>query len=133
MKFLKYGKDGGPASTVTGFWLIEIKSLFSIVLLRFDEGSRENYHSHAFNALTWWLRGEVDEHHVDGRVLRWTPSFMPKYTPKSCFHKVFALKRTYALSIRGPWGKTWFEYQNKTNLLTTFAHGRRVLSRQERT
>lgn len=128
MKFLSYGKDGGKNSTVTGFWLVEIKSLFSIVLLRFDKGSREAYHSHAFNALTWWLSGEVEEHLVDGTVLTWKPSIKPKYTPTSCFHKVFALKTTYALSIRGPWANTWHELSKENSTFTTLTHGRKVVA-----
>jgi hypothetical protein len=99
MRILSKAKDGGLKSTVTGFWFIEIKSLFSIVLLRFDKGSREAFHSHAFNAITWFLNGNVDEHHLDGRVLNWQGSIKPKFTPRSCFHKVFANETTYALSI----------------------------------
>lgn len=128
MKFMKWGKDGGPESGVYGFWLVEIKSLFSIVLLRFEADNREAYHSHAFNALTWWLAGEVDEHHKDGRVQRWCPSLWPKYTPRSCFHKVKPLKRTWALSLRGPWSKRWFEYRRDRGEVTTFEHGRRVVA-----
>lgn len=127
MKFLKYGKDGGPKSTVWGFWFLEIKSLFSIVLLCFEEGSREAYHTHAFNAITWFIYGEVDEHHVDGRILNWKASFKPKYTPRSCFHKVFAKKRSWALSIRGPWKKTWKEYLPKENKFLTLTNGRKIV------
>ena len=60
MRFLEVTKDGGPDSPVTGLFLIEIKSLFSVVLLKFG-GTRENFHSHAFNALTFWLKGAVME------------------------------------------------------------------------
>lgn len=123
MRILYKGKDGGNLSTVTGYWLIELKSLFSIVLLRFDKGSREVYHSHAFNALTWWLKGEVEEHHLDGRVLTWKASFKPKYTPRNCVHKVYGKKTTWALSIRGPWNNTWKEYKNDSEI--TLTHGRK--------
>jgi len=128
MKLLSYGKDGGDKSNVWGFWLIEIKSLFSIVILCFEKGSRENYHSHAFNALTWFIKGSVDEHHVDGRVLSWTPSIKPKYTPRSCFHKVFAKKRTFAFCIRGPWSKTWKEFRPSTNEEITLSSGRHIVN-----
>ena len=47
--------DGGKNSGVTAYFLIEWKVLFSVGILRFNEGTREAYHSHAFNALTWWL------------------------------------------------------------------------------
>lgn len=125
MKFLFKRKDGGLQSTVTGFWIIEFKSLFSIVLLKFDKGSREAFHSHAFNALTWWLWGEVEEHFIDGSSKKWKPSLLPKLTLKSCFHKVYGVKTTYAISIRGPWVKTWQEYLPGTNEFVTLTHGRK--------
>ena len=125
MKILSYGKDGGEHSNVWGFWLVEIKSLFSIVVLCFEEGSREAYHSHAFNAYTWFITGDVDEHHMDGRVLNWKPSFLPKYTSRSCFHKVFSNKRTFAISVRGPWLDKWKEYTKGETL--TLTHGRKVV------
>lgn len=127
MRFLYWGKDGGPRSTVHGFWIIEIKWLFSLVLLRFDEGSREVYHSHAFNAVTWWLRGGVDEYFPDGKGRPWVPSWRPKFTPRNCCHKVYARKRTWALSLRGPWSRTWVEYDPATVTTTTLTHGRRVV------
>lgn len=128
MKLFSWGNDGGKDSRVRGFWIIEIKSLFSIVVLKFREGSREAFHSHAFNAFTWFLKGKVVEHHVDGRSITWGPSLSPKYTPRSCFHKVFALVDTYALSIRGPWKNTWQEYRPKTKEFITLTHGRKMVN-----
>jgi len=127
MKILSKGTDGGDKSNVTGYWLVEIKPLFSIVLLRFGKGSRENYHNHAFNAITWFIKGDVIEYHKDGRRFRWLPSWKPKYTPKNCFHKVFAKETTWALSIRGPWDKTWKEYNPNSRKETTFTHGRKIV------
>lgn len=132
MKILSKGMDGGNKSNVTGFWLIEAKSLFSIVLLRFGKGSRENYHNHAFNAWTFFLKGEVDEEHLDGRVLNWKPSWKPKYTPRECFHKVFAKTNTYALSFRGPWSKTWKEYDPVKEMELVLKSGRRIISGNRR-
>src|SRR5271154_4359591 len=60
MKLFKKMRDGGPESPVVGYFLVEIKSLFSVVLLHFG-GTREAFHSHAFNAVTLWLRGRVEE------------------------------------------------------------------------
>jgi diphthamide synthase (EF-2-diphthine--ammonia ligase) len=53
--------DGGKDSGVTAYFLIEWKPVISIGLLHFKPGTREAYHSHAFNALTWWLQGSVTE------------------------------------------------------------------------
>jgi len=47
MRLFQKAKDGGPESPVDGYFLIEIKSLFSIALLKFNNGGRENYHTHA--------------------------------------------------------------------------------------
>ncbi len=130
-KFFFKRKDGGQNSTVTGYWLFEFKSLFSIVLLKFDEGAREAFHNHAFNALTWFVRGEVVEHYLDGSSKTWKPSFWPKYTARDCFHKVFGVKTTYALSIRGPWSKTWKEFLPSENQYVTLTNGRQVVDKSE--
>lgn len=132
MRFLSKAKDGGPKSTVWGFWLVEIKWLFSIVILCFEEGSREAYHSHAFNAYTWWLKGSVTEYNLDGPTLQWKPSLKPKFTPRECFHKVFAHKRTWAISFRGPWNRRWMEYLPATREYVTMENGRKVVAMKPR-
>lgn len=103
-------KDGGQESRVWGYWLIELKQLFSIVLLRFEDGSREAYHSHAFNAISWVLRGKLVEFHIDGRVEVHTPSLRPIITTRDTFHMVESRGRTWVFSLRGPWADTWREY-----------------------
>ena len=126
MKLFKKSHDGGKDSGVTGFWLIECKPLFSIVLLKFNKGSREAFHSHTFNALTWWVKGEVEEQFKDGSPSKkWLPSFIPKLTLRNDFHKVYANKTSWALSLRGPWQKTWKE--SKEGSAYTLTHGRKVV------
>jgi len=128
MRFLFSRHDGGPDSGVTGFWLLEWKAGVSVVLLRFEPGSRrEVFHSHAFAALTWWLRGEVDELHADGRRLRWAPSLRPKWTPRSCCHRILPRRRSGALSVRGPWKRTWLEYHAGRDETRRLTNGRRVV------
>lgn len=118
MKFFKKSHDGGKDSGVTGYWAIEWKNGFSIVLLRFGVGSRDAFHSHAFNALTWWIKGSVIEQFYEGisagytNSKVWKPSFKPKYTPKGCFHKIIALETSWAISFRGPWDETWQEHKD---------------------
>lgn len=126
MKFLEKGKDGGPESNVTGYWLIEVKWLFSVVLLRFDDGSREAYHDHAFNSVSWLLTGALDEHHKDGRLQWYLPSWRPIRTPRETFHRVFSHGTSWVLSFRGPWLSTWHEWFK--GIHTTLTHGRKVVS-----
>lgn len=124
MKFIETSKDGGPESTVWAYWLIELKGLFSIVLLRFEDGTREAYHSHAFNSVSWVLSGKLLEEHQDRKAnvekqrhfRDWkfytdihTPYLFPVMTYRSTTHKVRSIGRTWVLSFRGPWAKTWKE------------------------
>ncbi len=130
MRFLYKGKDGGPDSLVTGFWFIEIKSLFSIVLLKFNRGYREQYHTHAFNAWTWFLSGFMVEQRIYERARGWEDykrSILPKVTKRDNLHRVVAARDSWCLSIRGPWAKTWQEYDEVTNTFKTLTNGRKII------
>lgn len=124
--FKKY--DGGNKSGVTGYFLLEWKMLFSIGLLKFSRGSREDSHSHAFNACTWWLKGHVTEiDHPSGGSRDFKPGLTPKITLRSKFHKVFAHKDTWALTFRGPWEDTWKEFRPSINKQVTLTHKRKLI------
>lgn len=128
-------KDGGPDSNVTGYFLCEFKNLFSVVLLKFDRGSRENFHSHAFNAWTWFIKGYLIEYiYTDEGIKRkvYKKSILPKITKKETLHRVFALKKSYALSIRGPWSRTWNEFNSDSNKIITFTWGRKIIDEKIR-
>jgi len=127
MKFMQFGTDGGKDSGVTGFWLCEIKGLFSIALLHFKKGTRENYHSHAFNAYSFFIKGKVEEQHLDEDPIIWEPSIRPKYTPRSTFHRVNALEDTWCLTFRGPWSKSWYEYNPSSEEYIELTNGRKVV------
>jgi len=118
-------KDGGEDSNVHGYFLCEIKSLFSIAVLVFEDGSRDAYHSHAFNAVSWIIGGVLVEEHIDKPNNMLLPSIRPVYTPRSCFHKVTSFGRTYAITFRGPWSSTWKEFIPKTKENITLTHGRK--------
>lgn len=126
--FKKY--DGGKESGVTGYMLIEWKPLFSIGLLHFKKGSREAYHSHAFNAWTLWLKGRVtEETYMSYSHRRPQQDFEPyqsKTTSRSKIHKVIAHEDTWALTLRGPWKDYWIEIRGDQEF--TLTHGRKVLS-----
>lgn len=129
MKFFKSGKDGGPDSTVTGYWLVEIKRLFSIAVLRFDDGSRYAYHSHAFNSTSWVLSGLLKEKLLGApydEIVYW-PSWRPIRTLRSTFHRVKSEGATWVLTFRGPWAKRWREFDPFTNKFSTLENGRVVV------
>lgn len=126
MKFLSMSKDGGEESRVWAYWLVELKSLFSIVLLRFERGSRDAYHSHAFNSVSWVLRGTLHEILHDGTTHVYQPSLWPICTYRSTLHQVHSEKRSWVLSLRGPWVNHWVEIPRGESPIT-LTHGRKVV------
>lgn len=130
MKFFTKRTDGGPDSNVMGYWLIEWKSLFSIALLRFSKGSREAFHSHAFNSISWVLKGVLFEQRVLNEGLKgsyFIPSLRPVITTRDNLHKVFGVAdATWVLTFRGPWSKTWKE-RFPDGKEITLTDGRKVL------
>lgn len=128
MKWFFKSKDGGPESKVTGYWLVESKRFGSIVLLKFDRGSREVFHTHAFSAFSLVLKGWLHETMQDGsESLNYlAPSFV--YTPKDRYHRVEGVgKVSWALSIRGPWDDTWKEFLPVEDKEITLTNGRVIV------
>lgn len=126
MKFFTKVKDGGPESPVDAYFLFEIKSLMSVAILKFNKGSREAFHTHAFNALTWYIKGDLVEEDINGEFHIYERGILPKVTKRSKNHRVIALADSWCFTIRGPWSKTWTEdTDEKTTVLT---HGRKVVS-----
>jgi hypothetical protein len=117
------GKDGGPQSRVFG-WFFESKRWFSVVLLRFDGESRPAYHSHAFNSVSWLLRGRLTEKLLGGGSVVYTPSWKPIMTYKDTFHQVHSSGVSWVLTFRGPWVKTWWEYDERRKSYTKLEQGR---------
>lgn len=125
MKLFHRAKDGGPESTVWGYWLIESKCFFSVALLCFEDGSRDAYHSHAFNALSWLLKGALVEHRIyEQDSTHYQPSLWPIWTSRQNMHKVRSVGRSWVLTFRGPWKDVWYE-RGADRKLITLTHGRK--------
>lgn len=125
MRFLWGSKDGGPDSKVR-MWGIESKAVGSLVLLKFDKGGREAYHTHAFHAVSWVLSGWLYELLSNGFSNQYKASSKPIITKRDCFHKVRGVTdATWVLSFRGPWVSTWLE--NNEHGLQVLTHGRVVV------
>lgn len=126
-KFFYTKNDGGPTSGVKAYCLIEWKRFFSVALLRFNDGTREAFHSHAFNAVSWILRGSFIEEKLDGSMKTFTPSLVPKFTPRNNTHRVNSQGVTWVLTFRGPWEDTWVEYRDGKSKRITMTHNRQEL------
>jgi len=126
MKAFFIRRDGGHDSNVTGYWLIEWKRVFSVALLRFSDGARDCYHSHAFNCVSWVLRGQLDEDRLVHGHSVWSvfgPSMWPIVTTRNNLHRVHSQGTTWVLTFRGPWVELWHEF--KAGRFVTLTHGRK--------
>lgn len=128
MNIFKKLKDGGSQSPVDAYFLFEIKGLASVALLKFNKGGREAFHTHAFDALTWFIKGDLVEEDVSGKLYRYKKSLIPKLTPKSKNHRVLANKDSYCLTVRGRWVESWTEYNKEEDKTTLFKQGRKVVN-----
>lgn len=130
MRFMYWGKDGGPESTVWGFWPIELKKLFSVAILKFVGASRPVYHDHAFSSVSWLLKGKLVEESPDGafKDIIYTPSWKPIITSRNRFHKVDSKGISWVLTFRGPWRDNWREFdpyiKSPNHGITRLTHGR---------
>ena len=129
MKLFKHMTDGGKDSVVEGYWLIEWKALFSIVLLKFNNGSREAYHSHAFNCFSWVLKGKLIEDTMTYEKNVYKPSIWPFGTYRRTFHRVTSISTTWVLSFRGPWSNLWLEWLPDTEEFVVLTDRRREVYR----
>lgn len=138
MKIMFGHKDGGPESRVHMYG-VESKRFGSILLLRFAAGSREAYHSHAFNCVSRILTGALYEDRMYpgtmGRVDGFRgPAFKGRVfqprtgwfkTTRNNMHKVSGMAPvTWVFTLRGPWADTWREYVPRKGF-TTLTHGRK--------
>lgn len=130
MKLLWGHKDGGQDSNVR-CWGVEIKGAFSVLVLHFAPGSREAFHSHAFNAVSWVLSGYLYERvrmvdmPEDYAESWWhPPSRKPVITRRATFHKVSGgAHGTWVLTFRGRWHPHWQD--GTPEAPDTLTHGRR--------
>ena len=106
-----------------------------MALLCFENGSREAYHSHAFNSISWVLKGRLEEDVIEQDsvrmlwygTLRYDPSLKPIFTSTNRMHKVTSVGRTWVLTFRGPWARTWKEFLPKSGEFVTLSNGRKVV------
>jgi hypothetical protein len=128
VKLLFGSKDGGPESRVHMYGL-ESKRFGSVLLLRFGHGTREVYHSHAYDCVSRVLSGALFEDQMVGRGVYSARQLLPRKgwfkTPRECMHQVTGLEPvTWVFTLRGPWADTWREYDPRKGYVT-LTHGRK--------
>ncbi len=136
LKFHWGTKDGGTESRVWCYG-VESKLFGSLLVLRFAYGSREAFHSHAFNALSWLITGRLHEVKASlaggycwsGGVTIHKPAWKPIHTTRETFHKVEGwAPNSWVLTLRGPWRATWSEFLPLVNRFVRLTHGRKEVT-----
>lgn len=113
--FKKKRIDLGEQS-VTELTLLEYKKWFSIKLFNFhkSEGVQDRFHTHAFNAYSFLIKGDYTEEVLDGnRIVKCLRSRSKALLiPKDSYHRITRSKGCVTLLITGPWGETFKELRN---------------------
>lgn len=124
MKLLWKAKDGGPESRVWA-WGLESKRFGSILILKFARGTRDAYHGHAFNAISWVLSGGLIEHLWYGVVNHYSRSWQPIITRRETVHQVHGVRgANWVLSFRGAWRPVWEEIVLDERITLTYGRKR---------
>jgi hypothetical protein len=101
---------------VSELTILEWKKLFSLKLFHFHKtaGKQDRFHTHAFNAVSFLLKGNYTEEVVkDGRVVA-----LPRnrsrliFIPKNEYHRVTKGEGCYTLLLTGPWGAEFKELRS---------------------
>lgn len=116
--FLRFNRFHFGEQVVSQFVLFEWKKLGSIIFFYFhpSNGSQDRFHTHAFNALSFKVFGEYDEHILidektgEYEVQKRNQFF--KYFPRNSYHRIARSKGCMTILFSGRWRKEWKEYVN---------------------
>lgn len=97
---------------VTELTILEWKKLFSIKLFNFHKtDGKQDFHTHAFNAVSILLSGDYLEEVVDYNTI--TPLKRSRkrflFIPENQYHRITKSDGCRTLLITGPWGDTFKE------------------------
>jgi hypothetical protein len=113
---------------VEQFIIFENKHLFSIILYKWFTIDQIRFHTHAFSAVAFLLKGWYWEKILfkDIEMPNFVNvPFLPRFLPKNYCHAIQQAKPgTRTLVITGPWQKHWYEYFPDTKTWVKYHWGR---------
>jgi len=118
ISILKYNRFKFGQQEVSQFVIFECKWLFSIIIFYFHkcDESQDRFHTHSFNALSFKLFGEYDEHILDNELTgdyhTERRTSVIKYFPRDSYHRIANSSGCCTLLFSGRWKKQWKEYVN---------------------
>lgn len=114
--FMKKKRIDLGEQSVTELTLLEYKKWFSIKLFNFhkSEGVQDRFHTHAFNAYSFLLKGDYTEEVLeDNKIVKCLRSRSKAlFIPKDSYHRITRSKGCVTLLVTGPWGETFKELRN---------------------
>lgn len=114
--------------SVTQFTLFECKQLFSIIFYKWNTVDQVRFHTHAFNAYAFLLRGYYHEKIIkDNKIIEKTVDqiLKPRFLARNYCHSIgYAKPNTMTVVISGRWQKNWKEYFPDTGTWVTYSWGR---------
>lgn len=118
---------------MTQYTLFEHKRLFSVIFYRWNTVDQVRFHTHAFGAIAFLLRGWYHEkvrfgqHIVDNFV---NVPLVPRLLHRGYCHAIgFAKPNTVTMVLAGPWDLHWWEYFPDTETWVKYAWGRKVVAK----
>jgi len=116
ISLLKYNKFKFGNQIVSQFVIFECKYLFSIIIFYFhkSDGHQDRFHTHAFNAISFKLFGQYDEHVLidenTGKYDIRRRKQIIQYFPRNSYHRIAKSNGCCTILLSGKWNKTWKEY-----------------------
>lgn len=118
---------------INAYTIFEHKKLFSIIIYHWKTIRQNRFHSHAFAALAFLLKGSyTEERIVNGKVEKNVIKdiLKPRYLPRNYTHRILEAKpKTWTIVFTGPWIKHWYEYFQDTKTWIKYAWGRKVIAK----
>lgn len=102
------------------YTLFESKKWFGIILYHWKTIKQNRFHSHAFPAYAFLLRGSYTEEVIENGVILYknvNNRFKRRYIPRNYIHRILkAEPKTWTLVFTRKWVEFWYEYfpENKT-------------------
>lgn len=117
---------------IIAYTLFEHKRLFSIILYNWKTIKQNRFHSHAFGAIAFLLRGSYTEERIlNGKVVvnQVNSILKPRVLPRNYIHRIMqAEPKTWTIIFVGPWIKYWYEYFHDSHKWVKYTWGRKKVA-----
>ena len=122
--------------SVTQYLIFENKHFLSLIFYRWNTIDQVRFHTHAFGAVAFLLRGwyweKVLYNGIEMTNFVNIP-FYPRVLPRNYTHAIGNAKPgTMTMVITGPWQKYWYEFFPDTQLWVKYTWGRKIVEKTDK-